>query len=178
MISPFIPNLVRRSQGIPRISYGLSSFGYDIRLSPKDFRIFNHIPGSVVDPKRFNESHLEPVALQHDDQGSFFVLPRHSYGLGVAVERLVVPKNITVFCVGKSTYARAGVICNLTPAETRWEGYLTLEFSNPCPTDVRLYANEGIAQLLFLDGDSCEVTYSDRQGKYQNQNEEVTAPRV
>jgi dCTP deaminase len=178
MIEPFVPSLIRKVEDTPVISYGLSSYGYDIRLSPKDFRVFRHIPGTVVDPKNFNPDNLESGKLHECDRGSYFILPAHSYALGVAVERLQVPNNITVICIGKSTYARTGVICNLTPAEAGWHGYLTLEFSNSSGADCRIYANEGVVQLLFLEGEKCEVSYSDRAGKYQNQPEQVTLARV
>lgn len=177
-IVPFEPAQIRRLDDRPVISYGLSSFGYDIRLSPSDFRIFRHIPGTVVDPKNFNPDNLEPAALHHDDNGEFFVLPAHSYGLGVAIERLEVPNNVTIVCVGKSTYARAGIIANITPAESGWVGYLTLEFSNSSSADCRMYAHEGVVQLLFFEGDPCEVSYEDRQGKYQDQGSQVTIARV
>ena len=116
-ISPFVPHQVRREDDRPVISYGLSSFGYDIRLSPKEFKIFRHVPGTVVDPKNFNPANLENAELHRDTNGEFFVLPAHSYGLGVAIERLEVPDDVTIICLGKSTYARAGIIANLTPAE-------------------------------------------------------------
>ena len=182
MISPFEPTLVRRMDlngtNIPVISYGLSSFGYDIRLSPKEFRIFRHIPGTVIDPKHFNPENLELTRLQEDAHGSYFILPAHSYGLGVALERLAIPDNITTICIGKSTYARCGIIANLTPAEAGWRGYLTLEFSNSSSADCRIYANEGVVQLLFLEGDPCQISYETRQGKYQDQAEMVTLARV
>ncbi|MFO8040374.1 MAG: dCTP deaminase [Sodalinema sp.] len=178
MISPFEPQQVRRVGDLPVISYGLSSFGYDIRLSPAEFRIFRHIPGTVVDPKNFNPDNLEPTRLCDDENGSYFILPAHSYGLGVALERLDIPSTITVICIGKSTYARAGIIANLTPAEAAWKGHLTLEFSNSSSADCRLYANEGIVQLLFLEGEPCSVSYQDRKGKYQDQDERVTLARV
>ena len=178
MIAPFTPSLVRESFRGKLISHGLSSYGYDIRLSPKDFRTFRHIPGTVIDPKRFNPDNLEPVELKSDEMGEFFLLPGHSYGLGVAVERLEIPSNITVLCIGKSTYARAGIIANLTPAEASWRGHLTLEFSNSSPADAKIYANEGCVQLLFLEGEPCEVSYEDRKGKYQDQEEQVTIARI
>jgi len=178
MISPFEPKLVRKFDNLPVISYGLSSFGYDIRLSPVEFRVFRHIPGTVVDPKNFNPENLEPVKLHTDTNGSYFILPAHSYGLGVALERLDVPDNITVLCIGKSTYARIGLIANLTPAEAGWRGHLTLEFSNSSSADCRIYANEGIVQLLFLEGQPCATSYETRQGKYQNQLQSVTLARV
>lgn len=184
MISPFEPNLIREIKGDaslairPVISYGLSSYGYDIRLSPVEFRIFRHIPGTVVDPKNFNPQNLEPTPLHTDANGSYFILPAHSYGLGVALEKLEVPNNITVICIGKSTYARCGIIANLTPAEAAWRGYLTLEFSNSSSADCRIYANEGVVQLLFLEGEPCAISYDTRRGKYQDQAEVVTLARV
>lgn len=177
MLEPFQPTLVRHLDPEARIepvlSFGCSSYGYDIRLSPKEFLIFRHVPGTVMNPKRFNPANLEPVALEQDEDGDYFILPAHSYGLGVALEKLHVPRNITVICLGKSTYARSGIIVNTTPAEASWEGHLTLEFSNSSGADCRVYANEGICQLLFFEGDPCETTYSDRSGKYQGQPEKV-----
>ncbi len=177
MISPFEPKLVRRIDNLAVISYGLSSFGYDIKLSPLDFRIFRHIPGTVVDPKNFNPENLESAKLHTDVNGSYFILPAHSYGLGVSLEHLDVPDNITVLCVGKSTYARVGLIANLTPAEAGWRGHLTLEFSNSSSADCRIYANEGVVQLLFLSGEPCSVSYEQRQGKYQDQPERIVFSR-
>lgn len=183
MITPFEPALVRQldteTEQIRRvISYGLSSYGYDIRLSANEFRVFRHIPGTVVDPKKFNPANLEPTPLHTDTDGSYFILPAHSYGLGVALEHLAVPENVTVICIGKSTYARTGLIANLTPAEAGWRGHLTLEFSNSSSADCRIYANEGIVQLLFLEGEPCAVSYETRRGKYQDQTETVTLARV
>lgn len=178
MITPFESQLVRYVDQLPVISFGLSSYGYDLRLSPSDFRVFRHIPGTVVDPKNFNPENLEPAKLHTDANGSYFVLPAHSYGLGVALERLQIPDNVTVICIGKSTYARIGLIANLTPAEAGWRGNLTLEFSNSSSADCRIYANEGVVQLLFLEGEPCATSYHDRQGKYQDQAEMVTLARV
>lgn len=190
MITPFEPKLVRRVEvsGHPEmqpiehkvISYGLSSYGYDIRLSPVEFRIFRHIPGTVIDPKNFNPENLEPTKLHTDPKTGdrYFILPAHSYGLGVALERIVMPRSVTAVCLGKSTYARTGIIANVTPTEARWQGHLTLEFSNSSSADCRMYANEGIVQLLFLEGEPCEVSYEDRQGKYQDQPEVVTLARA
>jgi dCTP deaminase len=184
MIQPFQPSLVRHLDtpegGIsqPVISYGLSSYGYDIRLSPAEFRIFRHIPGTVVDPKHFSPDNLEPTALKTDESGSYFILPAHSYGLGVALEKISVPNNISVICIGKSTYARCGIIANLTPAEAGWRGHLTLEFSNSSSADCRIYANEGVVQLIFFEGEPCQVSYETRQGKYQDQDERVTLAKV
>jgi dCTP deaminase len=188
MIAPFQPQLVRivnKPQSLqepwdirPVLSYGTSSYGYDLRLSPKEFLIFRHVPGTVMNPKRFNPNNLEPTPLHHDEDGDYFILPAHSYGLGVALERLRVPPMITVICLGKSTYARLGVILNMTPAEAAWEGHLTLEFSNSSGADCRVYAGEGVCQLLFFEGEPCETTYSDRAGKYQGQPESVVTSRI
>jgi dCTP deaminase len=186
MIAPFEPQLVRavaldaaRPETSHKvISYGLSSYGYDLRLSPNEFRVFRHVPGTIVDPKNFNPANLEPAALHSDRHGSYFILPAHSYGLGVALERLEVPGNVSVICIGKSTYARIGLIANLTPAEAGWRGHLTLEFSNSSSADCRIYASEGIVQLLFFEGEPCNVSYADRQGKYQDQSEAVTLARI
>jgi dCTP deaminase len=186
MITPFVPELVRRLQhdeghpfrGIPALSYGLSSYGYDLRLSPREFHVFRHVPGTVMNPKRFNPANLERAELHCDQDGEFFILPAHSYGLGVALERLEIPPTITCLFIGKSTYARMGVIANLTPGEAGWCGHLTLEFSNSSGADCRIYANEGVVQALFLEGDPCETTYHDRAGKYQDQPEQVVVARV
>lgn len=195
MIAPFEPQMVRwvdTSKGVPVlepdpaglaapvISYGLGSYGYDIRLDPGDFQIFRHEPGLVVNPKNFSPVSLEPARLLEDEWGQYFILPAHSYGLGVAMERIDVPDNITVLCVGKSTYARVGLIANVTPAEADWRGYLTLEFSNSSSADCRIFAGEGCLQLLFLEGEPCRTSYENRPGgqKYQDQKKTVTLPRV
>ncbi len=160
------------------LSYGTSSYGYDIRLSAQEFLTFRHVRGTVMNPKRANPANLEPAPLHQDEDGLYFILPAHTYGLGVALEKLRVPPNITVICLGKSTYARLGIIVNTTPAEAAWEGHLTLEFSNSSGADCRIYAEEGICQLLFFEGDPCETTYADRNGKYQYQPELVTLAKV
>ena len=182
MIKPFQSNLVRHlepdNKQKPVLSYGCSSYGYDLRLSSKEFLIFRHIPGTVMNPKKFNPNNLEKTVLHHDNDGDFFILPAHSYGLGVALEKMKVPENITVICIGKSTYARLGIIVNTTPAEAGWEGHLTLEFSNSSGADCRIYAEEGICQLLFFEGDPCSTTDEDRRGKYQNQPEKVTLAKI
>lgn len=182
LIAPFEPSLIRQievdNQSRRVISYGLSSYGYDIRLSANDFQVFRHIPGTVVDPKKFNPQNLERSQLHSDDSGSYFILPAHSYGLGVALERIEVPDNVSVICIGKSTYARIGLIANLTPAEAGWRGHLTLEFSNSSSADCRIYANEGVVQLLFFEGEPCAVSYETRRGKYQDQQEVVTLAKV
>ena len=182
LLEPFQPTLVRHLDPENRsgavLSFGCSSYGYDLRLSPQEFLIFRHVPGTVMHPKRFNPANLEPAPMQSDEDGSYFILPAHSYGLGVALEKMKVPENITVICLGKSTYARLGIIVNTTPAEAGWEGHLTLEFSNSSGADCRIYANEGICQLLFFEGDPCDTTYKDRSGKYQHQPERVTLARI
>jgi len=187
MIQPFVPKLVRgvttgwpypEPQSRNVLSYGTSSFGYDIRLSSREFMVFQHVPGTVVDPKAFSRKNLRSVELRTGKHGDYFVLPAHSYGLGVAVEHLDIPENITVLCIGKSTYARCGIIANLTPAEAGWRGHLTLEFSNSSGADCRIYADEGVCQLLFLEGEPCAVSYQDRTGKYQDQPESVVYARI
>lgn len=186
MISPFEPSLVRKVETMLDgatvnrnvLSYGCSSYGYDIRLAASEFMVFHRIPGSVVNPKRFDPLNLEQASLHSDEDGMFYILPGHSYGLGVAVEKLEVPSNITVICLGKSTYARLGIIANTTPAEAAWKGHLTLEFSNSSSADCRIYVNEGICQLLFFEGEPCDTTYEDRNGKYQNQPRRIITARV
>jgi dCTP deaminase len=186
MITPFEPELVREldvSLGGPfkrrLLSYGCSSYGYDLRLSPKEFWVFRHIPGTIVDPKAFNSANLAPAPLYNDPlQGDYFVLPAHSYGLGVALERLCIPEDVTALFLGKSTYARCGVIANLTPGEAGWKGHLTLEFSNSAGADCRIYANEGIVQAVFFKGEPCATSYAARAGKYQNQEHGVVTARI
>lgn len=178
MITPYLGSLVRELEGgLPAISFGASSYGYDLRLSPREFMVFRHRPGTVINPKAFNPANLEPAELQRDEWGEFFVLPHHSYGLGVALEHLDLPPDITAFFIGKSTYARCGLIANLTPGEAGWKGHLTLEFSNASEADCRIYAGEGVVQAVFFRGAPCSTSYSDRTGKYQHQPEAVTLAR-
>lgn len=177
MIAPFTESLVRVCDGRPIISYGLSGHGYDLRLSPKEFRRL--VPSKCVNPKRQDSAAMtEIVRLQHDDDGSFFTMPPHSYALGVALEYLRIPPDVMVQCVGKSTYARAGIVANITPAEAGWCGHLTLEFANNSPSPVRIYANEGVVQLLFYQGETAGTCYESRAGKYQDQPEQVIMGRV
>ena len=179
MINPFEPVLVRHLEDSqPVLSYGPSSYGYDLRLSPREFLIFRHIPGTVVDPKAFNPKNLESTPMHRDGSGAYFILPARSYGLGVAVEELHLPSDVTAICVGKSTYARCGIIANVTPAEAGWKGHLTLEFSNSSAADCRIYASEGVVQMLFFRGEPCGTSYRTRRGKYQNQRQRVTLPKV
>ena len=182
MLEPFQSGLVRHldpdHRERPVLSFGCSSYGYDLRLSPQEFLIFRHVPGTVMNPKRFNPANLEPTPLHEDEDGRYFILPAHSYGLGVALEKMRVPPNITVICLGKSTYARCGIIVNVTPFEPEWEGYVTLEFSNTTPLPAKIYAGEGCAQVLFFESDEiCETSYADRGGKYQGQHG-VTLPKT
>ena len=159
MIKPFEDRQVRKGG----ISYGLSSYGYDIRIAD-EFKIFTNINTTIVDPKSF-----DPRSFV-DYQGEVAVIPPNSFALGRSVEYFKIPRNVLTICVGKSTYARCGIITNVTPFEPEWEGYVTLEISNTTPLPAKIYAHEGIAQVLFFESDeSCETSYADRQGKYQGQ---------
>jgi dCTP deaminase len=159
MIKPFEDRQVRKGG----ISYGLSSYGYDIRIAD-EFKIFTNINTTIVDPKRFDPRSFVDV------QGEVAVIPPNSFALGRSVEYFKIPRNVLTICVGKSTYARCGIITNVTPFEPEWEGYVTLEISNTTPLPAKIYANEGIAQVLFFESDeACETSYADRQGKYQGQ---------
>jgi dCTP deaminase len=178
MITPFQDRLVSEEDGRRILSYGLSSYGYDIRLSPKQCLIFGRIQKGDCDPKAFDETILTPAELLEDEKGQYFLLPPYGYCLGVAQERLKLPRDVTVVAVGKSTYARSGILVNITPAESGWEGYLTLEISNCTGLFNRVYADEGVTQLLFYRGNPCDVTYQDRKGKYQNQQKEVVLPKA
>lgn len=179
MITPFIPSQVRQRGDAKVISYGLSSFGYDIRIASPDFRVYNRPEdSSVIDPKKLNSYNLETYPLVMSGNSSYYTMPPHSYALAVSVEKFKIPENITVVAVGKSTYARSGILVNITPLEAGWEGYLTLELANLTPLHCRVYTNEGIAQLLFFKGDRCTTSYKDRNGKYQNQANHVVLPKV
>ncbi len=171
MISPFEETLVRQCDGRKVISYGVSSYGYDVRVS-NHFRIFTNVYGSVVDPKEFNPKHLVEI---NDD---VCLIPPNSFALALSVETFKIPNNVLTVCVGKSTYARCGIIVNVTPFEPGWEGQAVLEISNTTPLPAKVYANEGLAQVLFFESDTpCETSYADRQGKYQNQRG-MTFPQV
>lgn len=176
LIMPFHDHKIRLTTH-PVISYGVSSYGYDLTLSPEDFRIFRHVPGMIVDPKAFDPACLQRAEPDYDlVRGASFILPAHTYALGVTVEHLRIPRNITALFIGKSTYARCGIIVNTTPGEAGWQGHLTLEISNSSGADVRIYANEGICQALFFEGEPCDDPYGD--GKYQQQGSGVTFARV
>ncbi len=159
MIVPFEERQVRK--GV--ISYGLSSYGYDIRIAD-EFKIFTNINTTIVDPKGFDSRSFV------DFKGEVCVIPPNSFALGRSVEYFKIPRNVMTICVGKSTYARCGIITNVTPFEPEWEGFVTLEISNTTPLPAKIYAHEGIAQVLFFESDeTCAVSYADRQGKYQAQ---------
>lgn len=172
-IEPFVPR--KENHERTAISYGLSSFGYDLRLSPNEFLIFRHIPGEILNPKSFNPDFLEPTPLVETPYGSAFVLPGHSYGLGVSLERLRIPRDCITICLGKSSYARCGLIVNVTPFEPDWEGYPTLEITNCSSADAYVFANEGICQIIFLNGYTPEQGYGN--GKYQYQDERVVTSK-
>jgi dCTP deaminase len=178
MIVPFQDRLISKEDGRRILSYGLSSYGYDIRLSPEQCLIFGRISEGECDPKDFKPEILTNAELLEDEKGKYFLLPPYGYCLGVARERLKLPRDVTVVAVGKSTYARSGILVNITPAESGWEGYLTLEISNCTGLFNRIYADEGVTQLLFYRGNPCEVSYQDRKGKYQNQAPEVVFSKV
>ena len=167
MINPFEENQIRDN----KISYGLSSYGYDARVS-NEFKIFTNVNSEVVDPKNFKQSNFISKKV------SECIIPPNSFVLASTVEYFKIPNDIMVICLGKSTYARCGIIVNVTPLEPGWEGYVTLEFSNTTPLPAKIYANEGAAQFIFLKGnEKPEVTYADRDGKYMKQKG-VTLPKV
>jgi len=167
MLDPFIDEQVR--DGV--ISYGLSAYGYDIRVADH-FKIFTNVHSAIVDPKDFDQRSMV------DFQGDICVIPPNSFALACTVEYFRIPRKILTICVGKSTYARCGIIVNVTPFEPEWEGYATLEISNTTPLPARIYANEGIAQVLFFESDEmCETSYADKKGKYQRQ-EDIVLPKL
>ncbi len=159
MIEPFTNSQVRNGS----ISYGVSSYGYDIRVAD-EFKIFTNVFSAVVDPKHFDTKSMV------DFKGDVCVIPPNSFALARTVEYFRIPRGVLTVCLGKSTYARCGIIVNVTPFEPEWEGYVTLEISNTTPLPARIYANEGIAQVLFFEADEvCEISYADKKGKYQKQ---------
>jgi dCTP deaminase len=167
MIEPFEEKQVR--QGV--ISYGVSSYGYDIRIAD-EFKIFTNVNSTIVDPK-----HMDPGSMV-DFKGAVAIIPPNSFALGRTIEYFRIPRNVLTICLGKSTYARCGIITNVTPFEPEWEGHVTLEISNTTPLPARIYANEGIAQVLFFESDeACEISYKDKAGKYQAQRG-ITLPRI
>ena len=171
MIEPFVQELVRCIDGKPVVSFGTSSFGYDLRVSNK-FRIFTNVHSLVIDPKNFDSKGLVEII---DD---VCLIPPNSFVLALSVEYFRIPNNILTICVGKSTYARCGIIVNVTPFEPGWEGRAVLEISNTTPLPAKIYAGEGLAQVLFFQSDTpCKTSYADRKGKYQYQKE-ITVPKI
>lgn len=167
MIEPFVEG--QKREGV--ISYGLSSYGYDIRVAD-EYRIFTNVNTTIVDPKHFDARSFVEF------RGEVCVIPPNSFALGRSVEYFRIPRTILTICVGKSTYARCGIIVNVTPFEPEWEGYVTLEISNTSPLPARVYSNEGICQVIFLEADEvCEVSYKDKKGKYQAQ-QGIVLPRI
>jgi dCTP deaminase len=172
MIDPFSPTQVRQTDsGKSIISYGLSSYGYDMRVS-NEFKVFTNVFNTVVDPKAFDEKSF--VDIETD----VCIVPPNSFALARSVEYFRIPRDVITICLGKSTYARCGIIVNVTPFEPEWEGHVTLEISNTTPLPARVYANEGLAQVLFFGGDEvCETSYADRSGKYMHQRG-ITIPKA
>ena len=167
LIKPFVSKQIRRG----KISFGLSSYGYDARVS-NEFKIFTNVNSEIVDPKNFKPTNFVTK------NASECIIPPNSFVLARTVEKFKIPNDVLVICLGKSTYARCGIIVNVTPLEPGWEGFVTLEFSNTTPLPAKIYANEGVAQFIFLKGnEKPEVTYADRDGKYMNQTG-VTLPKV
>ena len=163
MIEPFVGEQVRYNDGKKIISYGLSSYGYDLRVS-REFKVFTNIHNCIVDPKNFSDNSF--VHMEVDE----CIVPPNSFALARSVEYFRIPRDVLTVCIGKSTYARCGIIVNVTPFEPGWEGYVTLEISNTTPLPAKIYANEGLAQVLFHKGsEACEVSYADRGGKYMHQ---------
>jgi len=171
MIEPFEPGQVSQNAAGRIVSYGTSSYGYDVRCAD-EFKIFTNINSAIVDPKAFDETSFVDV------QNDVCVIPPNSFALARTVEFFRIPRTVLTICLGKSTYARCGIIVNVTPLEPEWEGHVTLEFSNTTTLPAKIYANEGVAQMLFLESDeTCETSYRDRGGKYQGQTG-VTLPKA
>jgi dCTP deaminase len=171
MIEPFEPGMVREHNNQKAISFGTSSYGYDVRCAD-EFKVFTNINSTIVDPKEFDPRSFVDV------KNDVCIIPPNSFALARTVEYFRIPRDVLVVCLGKSTYARCGIIVNVTPLEPEWEGHVTLEFSNTTPLPARIYANEGVAQMLFFGADEvCETSYRDRGGKYQGQKG-VTLPKA
>jgi len=171
MIEPYVPHQIASVEEKRIVSYGTSSYGYDVRCST-EFKIFTNINAAVVDPKAFDDSSFIEF------QGDVCIIPPNSFVLARTIEYFRIPRNVLTICLGKSTYARCGIIVNVTPFEPEWEGYVTLEFSNTTPLPAKIYANEGVAQVIFFESEEeCEISYKDRKGKYQGQTG-VTLPRT
>ena len=171
MIEPFEPHQVKEVDGRRVVSYGTSSYGYDVRCAD-EFKLFTNVYSAIVDPKKFDAKSFVDI------KGDYVIIPPNSFALARTVEYFRIPRNVMTICLGKSTYARCGIIVNVTPFEPEWEGFVTLEFSNTTPMPAKIYANEGVAQVLFFEADEvCEVSYKDRGGKYQGQLG-VTPPKL
>lgn len=171
MIEPFEPHQVRHNGDNKIVSFGTSSYGYDVRCA-REFKVFTNINSTIVDPKAFDENSF--MSMDSD----VCIIPPNSFALARTIEYFKIPRNVLTICLGKSTYARCGIIVNVTPLEPEWEGHVTLEFSNTTSLPARIYANEGVAQMVFFESDEvCEISYSDRNGKYQGQRG-VTLPKT
>ncbi len=171
MIEPFEPNQINSVAGNKILSYGTSSYGYDVRCS-YEFKIFTNVNSTIVDPKKFDEKSFISFC------GNICIIPPNSFVLARTIEYFHIPRHVLTVCLGKSTYARCGIIVNVTPLEPEWNGNVTLEFSNTTPLPAKIYAGEGCAQMLFLESDEvCETSYSDRYGKYQYQKG-ITLPKI
>lgn len=179
MIEPFEEKQISSKESLKKISYGVSSYGYDISLAP-EMKLFTNTYTSVIDPKNFDRQSLVDLTLHFSNtyNDSYFILPPNSFALGRSIETVKLPKRVTAICLDKSTYARCGLVINATVIEPAWFGHITLEFSNTTNLPMKIYANEGIAQLLFFESDEdCLTSYADRNGKYQGQ-QGITLPKV
>ncbi len=171
MIEPFEKNQIKQSDEKKVVSYGLSSYGYDLRVA-NEFKVFTNVYSSIIDPKNFSEDSFVNI------KGPTCIIPPNSFALARSVEYFRIPRNILTMCIGKSTYARCGIIVNVTPFEPEWEGYVTLEISNTTPLPAKIYSNEGLAQVLFFEAkEVCTISYADRKGKYMKQVG-ITIPRL
>ncbi len=171
MIEPFEGDLIKHIDNRRAVSYGLSSYGYDLRVA-EEFKVFTNVYNSLVDPKNFQEDAFVNI------NGKYCIIPPNSFALARSVEYFRIPRNILTVCIGKSTYARCGIIVNVTPFEPEWEGYVTLEISNTTPLPAKIYANEGLAQVLFFEAkEICDISYADRKGKYMHQKG-IVMPKI
>lgn len=171
MIEPFSDQQVKEKEGQKLVSFGLSSYGYDLRVA-EEFKVFTNVHNAIVDPKNFQANSFVDI------KGSYCIIPPNSFALAKSVEYFRIPRNVLTLCIGKSTYARCGIIVNVTPFEPEWEGYVTLEISNTTPLPAKIYAGEGLAQVLFfVASEPCETSYADRKGKYMGQIE-ITYPTM
>ena len=171
MIEPFCEGQIKENQQNKLVSYGLSSYGYDLRVA-NEFKVFTNVYNSIVDPKNFSQDSFV------DFKGSTCIIPPNSFALARSVEYFRIPRNVLTMCIGKSTYARCGIIVNVTPFEPEWEGYVTLEISNTTPLPAKIYGGEGLAQVLFFQGvEECGISYKDRSGKYMHQIG-ITVPTI